>query len=243
MASTDAVLRIALVGDYSPHVTAHVAIPKALALAAEQLAYHVEPSWMATERLAGHAAVELEPFDGVWCVPASPYASMEGALAAIRFARETRRPFLGTCGGFQHAVLEYARNVLGHARAAHAEVDPDADMPLIAPLSCAMVEKDGDIVFLPGTRIRAVYGVETARETYHCSYGFHPRYAPLFASSEMIFSAVNARNDPHAVELPPHPFFVATAFQPERSAFRGAVHPLIAEFVRAAQSGADQPPG
>ena len=133
----------------------------------------------------------------------------------------------------------------GESRSLIAGADrlDDADMPLIAPLSCAMVEKDGDIVFLPGTRIRAVYGVETARETYHCSYGFHPRYAPLFASSEMIFSAVNARNDPHAVELPPHPFFVATAFQPERSAFRGAVHPLIAEFVRAAQSGADQPPG
>lgn len=105
MASTDAVLRIALVGDYSPQVTAHAAIPKALALVAEHLGCCVEPVWMATGRLDGNAAAELGPFDGVWCVPASPYASMEGALAAIRFARETSRPFLGTCGGFQHAVL------------------------------------------------------------------------------------------------------------------------------------------
>jgi CTP synthase (UTP-ammonia lyase) len=227
--------RIALVGDYSPAVTAHVAIPKALAASARQLACPVEAAWIATERLAGRAGEELQSFDAVWCVPASPYASMEGALAAIRFARETGRPFLGTCGGFQHAVLEYARNVLGHSGAAHAEVDPGAAMPLIAPLSCAMVEKDDDIVFLPGTRIPEIYGAGSASETYHCRYGFDPQYAPLFASSELVISAVNARDEPHAVELTTHPFFLATAFQPERSGLRGASHPLITEFVRAAQ--------
>lgn len=233
-----AALRIALIGDYSPAVTAHVAIPKALALAALQSACQVEAAWVATESLDRRAEAQLESFDGIWCVPASPYASMEGALGAIRFARETARPFLGTCGGFQHAVLEYARNVLGHTQAAHAEVDPGADMPVIAPLSCAMVERDGDIVFLPGTRIREIYAAERARETYHCGYGFNPQYASLFTSCEMVVSAVNSRNEPHAVELTTHPFFVATAFQPERSALNGASHPLITEFVRAAQSRA-----
>jgi len=229
-----AALRIALVGDYNPAVTAHVAIPKALALSARQSACRIGPAWIGTERLDGGAERELESFDGIWCVPASPYASMEGALAAIRLARETGRPFLGTCGGFQHAVLEYARNVLGHIHAAHAEVDPDADMPLIAPLSCAMVERDGDIAFLPGTRIRKIYGADRASETYHCSYGFNPQYAPLFASSEMVVSAVNSRDEPHAVELTSHPFFLATAFQPERSGLNGVSHPLIEGFVRAA---------
>lgn len=230
--------RIALVGDYSPAVTAHVAIPKALALAAIQSACRVEATWVATERLARGAEAELEPFDGIWCVPASPYASMEGALGGIRFARETGRPFLGTCGGFQHAVLEYARNILGHPHAAHAEVGPGADMLLIAPLSCAMVERDGDIVFLPGTRIREIYAAETARETYHCSYGFNPQFAPLFDSCEMVISAVNSRNEPQAVELTSHPFFLGTAFQPERSALNGVSHPLITEFIRAAQNRA-----
>jgi CTP synthase (UTP-ammonia lyase) len=230
--------RIALVGDYSPAVTAHVAIPKALALSAQRSARRVEAAWIATERLEHRAEVELSSFDGVWCVPASPYASMGGALDAIRFAREAGRPFLGTCGGFQHAVLEYARNVLGYSGAAHAEVDPDAEMPWIAPLSCSMVEKDGEIVFLPGTRIRSIYTVERATETYHCNYGFNPQYVPLLASGEMIVSAVNTRNEPHAVELTSHPFFLATAFQPERSGLAGVSHPLIAEFVRAAQSRA-----
>jgi CTP synthase (UTP-ammonia lyase) len=227
--------RIALIGDYSPAVTAHVAIPKALEASSRHSGVRVEGIWVATGRLADRAEGELESFDGIWCVPASPYASMEGALGAIRFARETGRPFLGTCGGFQHAVIEYARNVLGHARAAHAEVDPEGEMPWIAPLSCSMVEKDGEIVFLPGTRLRAIYGVEQAIETYHCSYGFNPQYAPLLAATAMVVSAVNRGGEPHALELTSHPFFLATAFQPERSGLQGAAHPLIAEFIRAVQ--------
>src|SRR5664280_2285947 len=75
--------RICLVGDYDPKVTAHQAIPKALALAAEGNA--VEPVWLGTE-LALDA--DLDPYSGFWCVPASPYRSMEGALRVIRFARE-----------------------------------------------------------------------------------------------------------------------------------------------------------
>ncbi len=100
-------VRICLIGDYDPKVTAHQAIPKALALAAN--GNPVEPVWLDTE-LALDA--DLEPYAGFWCVPASPYRSMEGALRAIRFARETGKTFLGTCAGCQHAILEFARNVL-----------------------------------------------------------------------------------------------------------------------------------
>ena len=231
-----AALRVALIGDYSPTVTAHVAIPKALAVAERQTGCRVEAAWVATESLDRDAEVDLNLFDGIWCVPASPYASMEGALSAIRFARETQRPFLGTCGGFQHAVLEYARNVLRYSQAANAELEPNADMPLIAPLSCAMVERDGDILFLEGTRTREIYGAEQVSEMYHCSYGFNQRYRSLFDTGAMVVSAVNARDEPHAIELTSHPFFLAVAFQPERSGLNGVAHPLIVAFVRAVQS-------
>lgn len=110
-------IRIALIGDYDPQVTAHQAIPVALEMAAEHSGLNVQWQWLATDDI--HAETPLHRFDGVWCVPASPYRSMDGALLAIRFAREQRRPFLGTCGGFQHAVLEYARNVLGWSDAEH----------------------------------------------------------------------------------------------------------------------------
>ena len=227
-------VRIGLVGDYNPAVTAHVAIPQALALAGRECGCQVEPVWVATDSLNRGVAKHLDAFQGLWCVPASPYANMKGALEAIRFARETGLPFLGTCGGYQHAILEYARNVLGLHDAANAEVDPDASMPLIAPLSCALVERDGDIVLLPGTHIREIYGVERVEERYHCSYGFNPRYVSLFEATEMVISGADLAGEPRAVELATHPFFVGTAFQPERSALNGQSHPLVVEFVRAA---------
>ena len=131
-------LHLALIGDYNPDVIAHQAIPVALQQAADALGLTVHLQWLETDTLS--ATSELQGFDGFWCVPASPYRDTDGALHAIRFAREQRRPFLGTCGGFQHAVLEYARNVLGWADAEHGELAPNAQRAVIAPLSCALVE-------------------------------------------------------------------------------------------------------
>src|SRR5271167_227631 len=102
-------LRIALIGDYNSHAIGHQAIPEALRLSGEKLRQDVEGVWTHTASLT-NARVQLADFDGIWCVPASPYANTQGALDAIRFARESGRPFLGTCGGFQHAAIEYARN-------------------------------------------------------------------------------------------------------------------------------------
>jgi CTP synthase (UTP-ammonia lyase) len=180
---------------------------------------------------------QLAGFAGVWCVPASPYASADGALAAIRFARESGRPFLGTCGGFQHALLEYARNVLGHARAEHAETAPDAAMPLISRLSCSLVEQHGTVTFAEGSRLRAVYGAEQAEEGYRCNYGLNPEYEPIFRDGALRVAARDAAGEVRAVELTGHPFFIATLFQPERAALRGAEHPLVTAFVAAAAHG------
>src|SRR5262245_39920952 len=116
-------MRIGLIGDHDPAVTAHRAIPRALELAAERLGVTVETEWIPTEEIENEERVSA--FDGLWCVPASPYRSTEGALRAIRFAREQGRPFLGTCGGFQHALLEYARDVLGWSDAEHGELSPE----------------------------------------------------------------------------------------------------------------------
>src|SRR2546430_659730 len=99
--------RVALIGDHNPSVIAHQAIPEAL-----RLAGNVEGVWVHTTSIL-NPEMDLRGFNGIWCVPASPYASMDGALKAIQYARESGRPFLGTCGGFQHALIEYARNVRG----------------------------------------------------------------------------------------------------------------------------------
>src|SRR5947208_2132696 len=118
-------VRIGLVGDRSEEVRAHRAIPRAFDLLAERKrGPRVTLTWISTAEIDPHdPARVVTGFDGLWCVPGSPYENMDGALAAIRYARETRLPFLGTCGGFQHALIEVARNVLGAAGAGHAESD------------------------------------------------------------------------------------------------------------------------
>src|SRR5687768_7176091 len=165
--------RIALVGDHDESVVAHRAIPRALALATPEPGWR----WLHTTTLMGEVAARLEAFDGVWVVPGSPYANTAGAIAAIRFAREAGRPFLGTCGGFQHALLEYAEAVWGVPSPAPAELEPGAAHPVIAPLACRLVEASGAIVFEPGSRLAAWHGAAETVEGYHCSYGLNPKYA------------------------------------------------------------------
>ena len=222
-------LRIALIGDYHPSVKAHQAIPRALALASEgDIDCHWE--WVHTSTLMGDLSERLADYDGVWCVPASPYANTRGALNAIRFARETGRAFLGTCGGFQHAIMEYAEAVWGVA-AAHAETDADAIDPVIAPLTCSLVEQSVELYFETRSRLASIYDVGSTSEEYHCRYGLNPRYAERLRSGPLRIAARDGAGDVRAIELDGHPFFIGTLFQPERSAFSGRKHPLIRAFV------------
>lgn len=226
-------VRICLIGDYDPRVTAHQAIPKALALAAKGNA--VEPEWLGTERALD---ADLEPYAGIWCVPASPYRSMEGALRVIRFARETGKPFLGTCAGCQHAIVEFARNVLHITKAGHAESDPATAEPVITQLTCSLVEVEETLQLTPASRLRQIYGVDETHETYHCRFGPNPAYVARLINGGLKVGATGPDGEVRAVELPSHRFFFGTLFQPERSALKGTSHPLITALVEAASSSA-----
>ena len=229
-------VKIALVGDQRPDVRAHVAIPKALALAAASMHVVVQESWIRTTALNGNAAGQLAGFQGIWCVPASPYASMDGALGAIRFARENRMPFLGTCGGAQHALIEFVRNVLGRTDAEHAESSPNASFALIAPLPCALREVESPIHLEPASRIAKIYGRSDIVEPFNCGFGLNPQHQELFKPNALKITGTGEDGSARVVELEGHPFFIATLFQPERSAFNNTVHPLIAAFLQAAAS-------
>lgn len=229
---------VALIGDYDPEATAHQAIPIALRLAAAKTGVGVEPVWIPTESITD-PEVKLRTFDAFWCVPASPYASMEGALKAIRYARESSRPFLGTCGGFQHALIEYARNVCGLVEAEHAESKPDSSCLLIAPLTCPLVEQTGEIVLKPDGLLYRAYGTSHITEGYHCSYGLNSRYQSLLFGNGLRPTAHDVDGEVRALELSSHPFFVATLFQLERRALRGEVPPVVEAFVKTLASAAD----
>jgi len=225
---------IAMVGDHDPDMVAHRAVPKSLGLSALSLGRPVDAVWVATERVAEDEEEALGHVDAIWLVPGSPYRSMEGALAAVRRARERGMPFLGTCGGFQHAVIEFARNVCGIADADHAESNPHASNLLVAPLACALREVAGRVRLDEGTKIRAAYGQEWIEEEYMCGYGLNAEFRGVLESHGMRFTGRDAEGDIRSTELPDHPFFVATLFQPERAALHAHTPPLVRAFVHAA---------
>ena len=233
-------VRIALVGDRCDAVVAHRAIPVALDRAARDAGRTVDAEWLHTGSLGPEMAARLADAHGVWCVPGSPYANMNAALTAIGFARRSGVPFLGTCAGFQHAVIEYARSVLGLTDADHAETNPEAERPLITALSCGLVEVRGRVHLAAGTRLRAIYGSDVASEEYHCNYGLDVHQVARFDHSTLRVSAVDDEGAPRGIELTDHPFFLATLYQPERAALAGRAHPVVGAFFAAAAAACDR---
>ncbi|MFJ8106381.1 hypothetical protein [Streptomyces sp. NPDC096132] len=223
--------KVALVGDRSPNVVSHTRVPLLLDALAARDRLVLDAYWIPSEDAGVEDAVR--GFDAVWVLPGSPYRSEAGVLAAIRTAREEGIPFLGTCGGFQHALLEFARNVCGLTRVAHAENDPDADDFLIAPLACSLVGHEGVVTIEPGSLAQSVIGSERTVERYFCAYG-PSRHLDSLRAHGLRLSGHDEDGHVRIVELPGHPFFLASLFQPELYGDGSRPHPIVRALARAA---------
>ncbi|KGE17654.1 glutamine amidotransferase-related protein [Paenibacillus wynnii] len=214
-------------------VMTHIAIPQAIQLASDDLGCQIDIEWIPTSSLENGFEQKLATFQALWTVPASPYKSMQGALNGIRFAREHNVPFLGTCGGFQHMIIEFARNVLALSEADHAEENPTSSLMLVAPLTCSVSEKTHTFKLTPGSKVADIYGgLEIVEQYGICNYGLNPEYAPLLEKAGMRITGIDTEGDTRIMELINHPFFMGTLFQPERSAFKNIVHPIIRAFLQ-----------
>ncbi len=236
--------RIAVIGDFDPDNETHLATDAALGHAAAALGEDARATWLATDGLATvsdgsvppHPSIGnlLDEFDGVWIAPGSPYRDMNAALTAIRHLRCGEIPTIGTCGGFQHIVLEYGRNVLGLADADHAEYDPYASVLFVSRLACSLVGKRMAVVVRAGTLAARLYGRNLVEENYYCNFALDPRFQPQLATAGMTISGVDERHDARIVELAEHPFFLATLFVPQIASTAQQPHPLVRGFVAAA---------
>jgi CTP synthase (UTP-ammonia lyase) len=225
--------RIALIGERNLAHVSHQGIEASLALFRRDIDPHAGFTWIGTTGITAQTVDrQLRDFTGIWCTPGSPYADTAGALLAIRHARTSGKPFLGTCGGFQHALMEFAQNVLGRP-AEHAEMNPAAPLPLIAKLSCSLVGASGRIIATDAGRFAALLGGPESTEEFHCNYGFNDDLAGIFAGSDLKFVAHDADGQLRAFRLDGHPFFVGTLFQPERRALKGTLHPVVRAFLAA----------
>lgn len=221
---------IALVGDRSPAVRAHTRIPRILDTIRELDQLDLDVYWVPTTEAAEPGV--LDGFSGIWLTPGSPYRKEAGGITAARTARTAGIPFLGTCGGFQHAMLEFARAECGLADARHAENDGPGGEDLIVGLACSLVGHEAAVHLTPGSLIERVVGAARTVERYHCSYGLAGDRLDLLAAHGMRFTGHDDDGEVRVAELTGHPFFLTTLFQPELAG--DDPHPVIRGFARAA---------
>ncbi|HXW82695.1 MAG TPA: hypothetical protein VEJ84_24570 [Acidimicrobiales bacterium] len=227
-------LRVGVAGDFDPGNETHQATDAALVHASAATGAVVMGEWVSTDQIASAGPEALEKFDCLLVAPGSPYRSTEGALSAIRHAREHDVPVLGTCGGFQHMVLEIARDVLGYADAGHAELNPGADRLFITPLSCSLKGQTMPVSLAPGSLAARAYGREIASERYYCDFGLNPDHVGELEAAGLRVTGTGPEGEPRVVEWEGTAFFMGTLFVPQASSTVANPHPLMVALLEAA---------
>ena len=219
-------MTIGIVGDYNPQNVTHAATDSAFARLG------AETTWVPTVDVAADPAL-LAGYDGLLIAPGGPYLSMDGALHAIRYARENDLPLLGTCAGFQHVLVEFARNVAGIDGADHAEVNPEAAELICVPLACSLVGQEHLVRLEPGTFAGQLYQVTDSVEPFYCTFGLNAGYRQPLERAGLRFSGFDDDGEPRILELPGHRFFLATLYVPQAAPVQDHPHPILAGFLDA----------
>jgi len=220
---------IAILGEYSPVFEPHICTDAAIAHSNVALGLDVATEWVSTDDVDSSL---FGKHSGIWIAPGSPYKNMAKTLGAIQHARENGVPCFGTCGGFQHMVIEYARNVLGFRDAQHAEYDPYASDLFISELVCSLAGREMHLRLVPGSQVASIYGETTAVERYYCNFGVHPDRVAVLRSGPLRIVGSDAEGEVRVVELPGHPFFVGTLYVPQARSTPTTPHPLVSAFLR-----------
>jgi len=245
---------IAVVGKYVELHDAYLSIKEALIHAGVHHSARLDIQWVHAEELEDRTAAEvIGEVDGIFLCPGFGDRGLEGKIAAVRYAREQRIPYLGDCLGLQMLVCEFARDVAGMPNANTTEADPRTPFPVISLLSEQRgVEDLGgtmrlggyDCVLLPGTKAAAAYGADSARERHRHRYEVNNQYLPVLERHGLIASGWSPdRTLVEIVELRDHPWMVGAQFHPEFTSRPNRPSPLFRDFVGAALSYRATRPG
>lgn len=147
-------------------------------------------------------------------------------------------PTLGTCGGCQHIILEYARNVLGFNDAQHAEYDPYASRLFISALTCSLVGQTIPVTLTPDSIARRCYRTGRVQETYYCNFGLNPDCRQALQAGGLRITGVDDDGEARVFELAGHPFYLVTLFVPQTRSNAEAPHPPVTAFLAAGISAA-----
>jgi CTP synthase len=238
-------VNIALVGKYTALPDAYKSIVEAFVHAGAVNEVKVKVEYINAETVNDDTAAEiLGGWDGILVAPGFGHRGLEGKIAAVKYARENKIPFLGICLGMQCAVIEFARNVLGYKDATSTEMEVPTEHPVID-----LMEGQKNVTDKGGTmrlgaypcRVKRdshlfeAYGQEVIYERHRHRYEFNSNFLADFEAAGMIATGVNPETGlVEAVEVKDHPWFVGAQFHPEYKSTVKYPHPLFVGFVAAA---------
>jgi CTP synthase len=246
LASATEKVTIGLVGKYIDLPDAYLSVVESLRHGALACDAMLDLRWIPSDEVDGLlAASYLEGLDGIVVPGGFGVRGIEGKIAAVRYARENGVPFLGLCLGLQCAVIEFARHRLGLADAHSAEFDPTTRHPVIDLLEEQQeVEDKGGTMRLglyaarlaEGSLARRLYGEELIYERHRHRYEVNNRYRADLEAAGLGLSGISPDGRlVEIIELPGHPYFIASQFHPEFKSRPDAPHPLFVGLVRAAR--------
>jgi CTP synthase (UTP-ammonia lyase) len=223
--------KIAIIGEYYNNFEPHLSLNKSLGYLNDE--YDFEYMWLETEHVENERDQLLRKYAGIWSAPGSPFKSLDGALYAITYARLKDIPHLGTCAGFQHGVIEIARNILGIEDAQHEEYDAQSSKLFINRLVCSLAGKRMDVYLKSGSLAHQLYQIDNSKENYYCNFGINPAFRQYLKHPQISVSGVDQNDEIRIIELPNHKFFLITLFVPQIRSLPDSPHPLIKGFVKA----------
>jgi len=237
-------VKIGLIGKYVELKDSYKSIAESLIHAGAHLEAHVEIEWIHSETIHMKNAHEiLSDLDGILVAPGFGSRGVDGKIETITYARENGIPFFGICLGMQCAVIEFARNVL-HLDDAHSTeikeytqhpvIDLMAEQKSIQNMGGTMRLGAYPCALKEGTAAHMAYGRQNIEERHRHRYEFNNNYLEQFEEKGMIASGLNPNSGlVEMIELPSHPWFVASQFHPEYASTVEAPHPLFISFVQA----------
>ena len=250
----EAVVDIGMVGKYVQNRDSYISLNEALMHGGIRTRTRVNIHYFESQDIERSGAAELQKMDAILVPGGFGDRGIEGKIQAIRFARENGIPYLGICLGMQLAIIEYARNVLALKGANSTEFDRATHHPVIAlitewqdlergqqvrsersDLGGTMRLGAQEAMLVPGSLAHSLYDKDSIFERHRHRYEFNNHYLEELKAAGLVFSGFSHDGLVEFVELPSHPWFVASQFHPEFTSTPRDGHPLFAGFVRAAR--------
>ena len=245
IAQAEGVVRIAIVGKYVQLQDAYLSVVEALNHSAIHHGTKLEIIWVDAETLSlEEARARLAEADGVLIPGGFGIRGIEGKITASSIARDLKIPFLGVCLGMQVAVVEFARHVVGLDGANSSEFDPETPYPVIDLLPEQKEVEDmggtmrlgsDPVKLVDGSRAYAAYGEPVVYERHRHRYEVNNQLRPKLAAKGLLVSGTSPDERlVEVIELPDHPWFVASQYHPEFKSRPNRPQPLFRDFVGAA---------